>query len=328
MYSRFRRVMSFVGLTWIFAGAAFVSIGCGSLGVFGGFNPFLAARFNATLAGVVSQGNLTSPAAPGAGTPTTGDTVVITDLTQLAQSQRTIQVSVENESEQRVRFAMTFVVSAGVGGFVPDSEIQTYLDAGYSDAAAPGPGGSTIIGCDTVALARGTRLLTLSFGINQGDAATLPGNVGGGTGGGAGGSVQTFVLRSRATNNSQDIPLPELIVFGASDPDFICSGGAVVGDLCTQRGFVYTSVADLPVGKPVEASRIQGTVCESNFGTAPEWRLDTTVDNQVQPFQYGLGGTIVVRVLDRSADDPTETRNQAVWTVTDANDTTLHFPDQ
>lgn len=321
MYSRFRRVMSFVGLAWIFTGAVFMSIGCGSLSVFGSFNPFLAARFNATLAGVVSQGNLTSPATPG--TDGGAGTIVISSLTELPISQRTIQVSVQNVSEQRVRFAMTFVVSAGVGGFVPDSEIQDYLDAGYSDAAPPGAGGSTIVGCDTITLARGTRLLTMAFGINQGDVATLTGNVGGMPGA----NVPTFVL-GRRDNGSANIPLPELIVFGNSDPDFICSGGAIVGNLCTQRGFVYVSVADLPVGKPVEASRIQGTVCESNFGTAPEWRLDLTVDSQVQPFQYGRGGTIVVQVLDRSADDPTETRNQAVWTVTDSNDATLHFPDQ
>jgi hypothetical protein len=323
MYSSFRRVMSFVGLAWIFTGAVFVSIGCGSLSVFGPFNPFLAARFNTTLAGVVSQGNLTSPADPGTGTG--GTTTVVTDITQLSVAQRTIQVSIQNESEQRVRFAMTFVVSAGAGGFVPDSEIQNYLNAGYSDAAPPGAGGSTIVGCDTIGLARGTRLLTLAFGINQGDVATLAGNVTGGTGGG--GTVPTFILQRR-DNGSANIPLPELIVFGSSDPDFICSGGALIGNLCTQRGFVYSSVADLPVGKPVEASRIQGTVCETNFGTAPEWRLDLTVDNQVQPFQYGRGGTIVVQVLDRSADDPTETRNQVVWTVTDSNDATLHFPDQ
>jgi len=149
------------------------------------------------------------------------------------------------------------------------------------------------------------------------------------TGGGSGvADVPTFVLARRDNMTNSNIPLPEMIVFGSSDPDFICSGGAVVGNLCTQRGFVYTSVADLPVGKPVEAFRIQGTVCETNFGSAPEWRLDITDDNQNQLFEYGRGGTIVVRVLDRSADDPAETRNQAVWTVIDSNSTTLHFPDQ
>ena len=320
MYFRFRRVMSFVGLTWIFAVAAFVSIGCGSLSLFGPFNPFLAARFNTTLAGVVSQGGPIVPTDPGTG----GDGgTVITDLTQLPQSQRTIQVSVQNESEQRVRFAMTFVVSAGLGGFVPDSEIQNYLDAGYSDALPPGAGGSTTIGCDTITLTQGTRLLTMAFGINQGDIATLPANVGGMPGA----NVPTFAFQRRDTG-SADIPLPVMIVFGSSDPDFICSGGAVVGNLCTQRGFVYTSVADLPVGKPVEAFRIQGTVCETNFGTAPEWRLDLTIDRPAQLFEYGRGGTIVARVLNRSADDPSESRPQAVWTVIDSNGATLQFPDQ
>ena len=320
MYFRLQRVMSFVGLIWIFAGAAFVSIGCNSLGLLGPMSPFLAASFNTTLAGVLSSGSLNSGGGDGSG----GGGSAISTITELPQSQRTIQVSVQNESEQRVRFAMTFVVSAGGGGFVPDSEIQNFLDAGYSDRVVPGAGGGTTIGCDTITLARGTRLLTMAFGINQGDVATLPANVGGA---GAGANVPTFVFERR-DNGSPNIPLPELIVFGSSDPDFICSGGATVGELCTQRGFVYTSVADLAVGKSIEAFRIQGTVCETNFGTAPEWRLDLTIDSQVQPFQYGRGGAIIARVLDRSADDPSETRNQAVWTVTDSNDRTLHFPDQ
>jgi len=323
MYFRFRRVMSFVGMSWIFAGAAMLAIGCGSLGVFGPFNPFLAARFNTTLTGVNSPGTFTpQPGQPGTGTGT-GGTQVIESILDLPMMQRTIQVSILNESEQSVRFSMTFAVSAGPGGFVPDSEIQDYLNAGYNDAILPGSGGSVTIGCDTLTLNRGTRLLTLSFGVNQGDIAKIPPNVGGDPNA----TLPTFVLRRR-DNSSANLPLPELIIFGNSDPDFECLGGATVGDLCTQRGFVYTSIADLPVGKSVEASRIQGTVCAQNFGTAPEWRLDTTLDNQVQPFQYGRGGTIVANVLNRSDDAPTETRNQVVWTVTDANGTSLHFPDR
>ena len=211
MYFRLQRVMSFVGLIWIFAGAAFVSIGCNGLRFPGPVSPFLAASFNTTLAGVIGGGSLI----PGEGDGSGGGGLAISTITELPQSQRTIQVSVQNEAAQRVRFAMTFVVSAGVGGFVPDSEIQNFLDAGYSDRLVPGAGGSTTIGCDTITLARGTRLLTMAFGINQGDVATLPANVGG-----TGANVPTFVF-GRRDNGSPDIPLPELIVFGSSDPDFL-----------------------------------------------------------------------------------------------------------
>ena len=55
-------------------------------------------------------------------------------------------------------------------------------------------------------------MLTMAFGINQGDVATLPGNVGGMPGA----NVPTFVLQRR-DNGSANIPLPELIVFGSSD---------------------------------------------------------------------------------------------------------------
>ena len=117
-------------------------------------------------------------------------------------------------------------------------------------------------------------------------------------------------------------------MFGNEDPDFICTGGTNLGDLCTQRGVVYVSSVGIPVGKSAEAARIQGTVCAENFGTAPEWRLDKTLDSQVQPFQYGRGGAIVMTVLDRAGDALDNTRNQVVWLVTDADDNTLHFPDR
>ena len=129
------------------------------------------------------------------------------------------------------------------------------------------------------------------------------------------------------TTAGLEIPLPELIVLGGDDADFICTGGAQLGDLCTQRGFVYVNDGGVSVGKPANASRIQGTICNEGFGTAPEWRLDKTLqDGFVQAFQYSAGGSIIVSILDRSADDVENNRNQVVWLVTNGNDTTIHYP--
>ena len=173
-------------------------------------------------------------------------------------------MSLQNEAQQAVQFAVTFVVSAGDGGFVCDDELQNYLNAGYSDAAAPGQ--TTIqIGCDEVQLLSGTRLLTLDFGINQNQR--LEPNTGGV------GTNTVFPLTTRS--GGANIPVPELVVFGDSDSKFICRNQ----DLCTQSGFVYVSSSNIQVGKAAEVIRIQGTLCNEGFGTAPEWRLDKTVDN-------------------------------------------------
>jgi hypothetical protein len=219
---------------------------------------------------------------------------------------------------------MTFAVSAGPGGFVSESnDIQDYINAGYSNALVPGAGNVVTIGCDTLTLLDGNQLLTMEFGINEGDLATLaPGideedNE----------DIQTYELRRR-DNRSTVIPLPEIIVLGNDDPDFTCTGGASLGDLCSQRGFVYASAAGIPVGKAADASHIQGTVCNAGFGTAPEWRLDKTIDDGlVQPFQFAAGGTIFLTALDRWNDAFTATRNQVVWLVTNGDGNTIHFED-
>ncbi len=318
MFSRFSRVAGLSSLACVFAVGVILAIGCQT------GSPFLAAAFNSSLVGVNTGGPPPTPPTPD--DPTEDDNV--TSVCDLLPAEQTLQIAVQNESQQFVEFSMTLVVSAGPGGFVCDELLNDYLNAGYTDAIVPGSGTTTSIGCDTVGLLSGTRLLTLEFGINQGAGAMLAPN--------ATGDANTifpdpslpqFTLRRR-DNGSALIPLPELVVFGNDDPDFICTGGVIVGDLCTQRGFVYTSGVGLPVGKSIEASRIQGTVCAENFGSAPEWRLDKTLDAQVQPFQYGRGGVIVVGVLDRAGDALDNTRNQAAWLVVDAADNTLHFPDR
>ncbi len=315
MLSRLRRVVISTAVIALFTVTALVIVGCG------GISPFLSAQFASTMVGtdegVLAQG--------GANLPEPEDETIasaaITSVADLPEIFRGLSVTVANESQTYVRFSMVFAVSAGPGGFVEDDLIQDYITAGYDDALIPGSGNIATIGCDTLTLVSGTRLLTMEFGIGQGDLATLaPGIVGDQE------TPQLYQLRRR--NNASDIiPLPEIIIFGEDDSDFTCTGGDILGDLCTQRGFVYSSAADIPVGKAIEASRIQGTVCNEGFGTAPEWRLDkTTLDGQVQPYQYGAGGTIIVTILDRWNDSVEESRNQAVWLVTDGDGNTIHFP--
>ncbi len=319
MFSRFSRVAGLTSLACVFAVGMILAIGCQT------GSPFLAAAFNNSLVGVNTGGPPPVPVDPD--DPAEDDDVV-TSVCDLLPAEQVLQIAIQNEAQQFVEFSMTLVVSAGPGGFVCDEQLDDYLNAGYTDAIVPGSGTTAGIGCDTVSLLSGTRLLTLEFGINQGPGAMLGPNV---TGDAntifPDPALPEFTLRRR-DNGSPLLPLPELIVFGNADPDFICTGGTIVGDLCTQRGFVYASGVGLPVGKSIEASRIQGTVCAENFGSAPEWRLDKSLDAQNQPFQYGRGGVIVVGVLDRAGDALDNTRNQAAWLVTDAADNTLHFPDR
>ncbi len=286
----------------------------GSLGC-GGISPFLAAQFATTFLLVPRPGPAPNPNPP-PDDPTSASLSSVCDLTM--EGQRGITVTIENQAQQRVRFVMTFVVSAGAGGFVCDAEVQNYLNAGYTDAFAPGSASTFAIGCDTVTLLSGTRLLVVAFGADQLPEQFLQPNVGGDPNA----TLPTIQLRRR-DNGDDTIPLPELIVFGNSTSNFVCTGN----DLCTQRGFVYSSVNNLPIGKAADALHIQGSVCNTGFGTAPEWRLDkTTLDSQVQTFQYPVGANLVITILDRSGDSLADPRNQVVWLVTDFNGTTIHNP--
>lgn len=305
-----RRCLTFLLL--LGAGTA-IFVGCTRM------SPFLAAQFNQSLLGL--PGGVPPTTNPSDNNNGNDNSGVVSSVCDLDAGQQVISISIQNASQQFAKFSLTFAVSAGPGGFVCDDQVQDYLNAGFSDAIVPGSGQSAVIGCDTISLASGNRILTMQFGSNQGPGATLAPNVGGDPNA----TLPTLILRRR-DNGSALLPLPELIIFGNADADFICTGGAAAGDLCTQRGFVYASNAGLPVGKSAEASRIQGTVCAENFGSAPEWRLDKTLDAIVQPFQYGRGGAIVATILDRAGDDLSNGRNQVVWLVTDADDNTLHFP--
>ncbi len=287
---------------------AIVLLGCNA-------NPFLAANFNQSLADFLDE-NPGGPPPPDDDDDDADDEVLgsVCDLTAAEQN---IQFAVRNSSINFVDFSMTFVVSAGPGGFVCDERVQDYLNAGYSDAIIPGSGTSLDIGCDVISLLSGTRILTREFGINEGLAARLNPDA---EGGDPTGNEPTRIF-TRLDNGQPFIPLPELIVLGNGDADFECTGN----DLCTQKGFVYVSNAGIPTGKAAEVSRVQGTVCAENAGTAPEWRLDRTLDDISQAFQFGRGGAIIVTVLDRATDAPNNNRNQVVWQVTDANGDTIHI---
>ncbi|MFH1416800.1 MAG: hypothetical protein ABII12_00725 [Planctomycetota bacterium] len=309
MYSRIRQAVSPVGAVSLVAVVVVIVIGCGNA------SPFLTARFlTDTQLTTLQSGSFPDSDA----TDPTADEVLasVCDLPEESPEQWGISVTLENESAQYVQFSMTFVVSAGAGGFVCDDELQDYINAGYSQVGA---GNSITIGCDTITLG-GSQILTMQFGINQGAAGRLdPYDEE------TDADFPTLTLRRRDSGGTL-IPLPELIIFGNEDSNFICTGGAVLGDLCSQRGFVYSTADDIPVGKSVDASRIQGSICNAGFGSAPEWRLDKTLNTVAQAFQYPVGATIVITILDRSADATSVNRNQVVWLVTDSDDNTVHFP--
>lgn len=300
MNSRLHGVAYAAGALSCLAIAALIVIGCGNV------NPFLATQFwtNANL-DQLTRPNVTTP--PEEETVDPGNLASVCDLDAGA---RTLQVTLVSESTQNVRFSMTFVASTGSGGFVCDDALQNYLNAGYNYRA------TGVIGCDTLSLG-GTNLLAMEFGINQGAGATLTP------------TSNTLTLRRRDTL-SASIPVPQVIVFGNADPDFECVGGAGLGDLCTQRGFVYATAGGVTTGKPIEASRIQGTLCNVGFGSAPEWRLDRTIlDGVSLPYQYVHAGTITITIYDRSGDALSNTRLQAAWEVTGGTTGTgtIHYPD-
>jgi hypothetical protein len=279
-----------------------------------GISPFLSAQFASTLSNIPR-----GPRAPDFNDGGPIDTGAATSsICNVAVGLRTMQVIIRNEAQQFVRFRMTFIASAGPGGFVCDAERVNYEAGGY--APAPGGGNTFTVGCDVITGPVGSTLLVREF------SGRLDPNVGGDP------LAILPELVLTATGGSNNIPIPELVAFGTAESDFECTTitDPVTGqreDLCTQRGFVYGNASDVPIGKAAEVVRIQGTVCNSGNGTAPEWRLDKTLQNNtVQVFQYPVGGTITVNILDRANDGPTQNRNQVVWTVLDSDGDTVHNP--
>lgn len=287
-----RRVGLLTGGLWLAGIAATILIGCG------GVSPLASLNFvQQTLVGTGMGGGMPPT--------TTNDTGGLRSVCDLDGERRGIRMAVVNESRQFVRLSMTFLASAGPGGFVCAEEEQDYLQAGYREAVLVG-GNTVVIGCDSVRLLSGTKIL--SWRVTD----TLP-QFNGGQG-------DIFPSAQPPLNGGTFIPLPELIVLGDDDPTFICTGN----NLCTQRGFVYSDIANNTIAS-VNASRTQDTVCNARAGTAPEWHLgDLNVeDNQVQPFQYPSGANILVSVLDRASNNNASV-NQVVWLVLDVEGNIIH----
>ena len=293
MLSRWRRNLNSTGIIWLTMIAVTVLIGCSS-------SPLAALYF--------AQNAFVDPnPASGGGVATTGPTGTnpIQTVCDLDPERRGIFLVVRNESQQFARLAMTFVASAGVGGFVCDTEVNNYFNNGYRTTVL-NAGGAVAIGCDTIQLLGGESLLTLRV------ADTVAQNVGG--------DPNNAPFAQPPLNGGVFIPLPELIVLGDSDPIFICTGN----NLCTQRGFVYSDIANNPIAF-INVARTQDTVCNAAAGTVPEWRLGNpnVADNTIQPFQFPSGGTLVITVLDRSTNAIPNV-NQVVWAVFDVEGNLIH----
>jgi len=282
------------GIIWMTAMCVIVAIGCGHT------SPLLQLQFANALAGL-GQGGGSQPTT----TPGGGNTDTIQQSCDLDTAKRGINFLLQNQAQQTVKYTLTFIASAGPGGFVCAEDENAYIAAGYRDTTLDVGNGATF-GCDIVRLLGGTRMLSLRVANNIALCV--------------GGLEANITIGQVPLNGNTFIPLPELIVLGDSDPAFTCTGN----NLCTQRGFVYTDIAGTPIAF-VNASRTQDTVCNVNAGSAPEWRLADPNEDDIDAnaFQYVAGGTIVVRVLDR-ANNANAAQNQVIWSVFDIDGDLIH----
>jgi len=296
MFARMRGLAGSTGIIWMTAICVIVAIGCGHT------SPLLQLQFANALAGL-GQGGGSQPTT----TPGTGTDNQIRFSCDLDPARRGIRFLLQNQAQQTVKYSLTFIASAGPGGFVCAEDEAAYIAAGYRETTLDVGNGATF-GCDIVQLLGGTKML--SFRV----ANTIAQNVGG--------LEANITIGQVPLNGNTFIPLPELIVLGDSDPIFTCTGN----NLCTQRGFVYTDIAGTPIAF-VNASRTQDTVCNANVGSAPEWRLanPNNADTTANAFQYVAGGTIVVRILDR-ANNANAAQNQVIWQVFDIDGDVIHLP--
>lgn len=271
---------------WITFGLA--AAGCA------GANPFIAARFAGGLSGAGGGGgSSTQPAA------TVNDTCDLNGTRKVFNS-----FSLVNVSQQRVNYSMTFVASAGTGGWVCAADLQDYLNAGYRAIPLDTRTNTATIGCDPVPLLQGTQLLALQL-TGQIQADTSAGN---------------GQLAAAPLNGSARIPIPELIVLGDNTTNFLCQGS----NACTQGGFIYTDQVGNLINKAT-ANRSQGTICNARVGNLPEWRLfdPSFADLQASAFQYVAGAQVQVVILDRASNNDPAT-NQVVWQVRGSDGTLIH----
>ncbi|MEE8169746.1 MAG: hypothetical protein V3T70_04295 [Phycisphaerae bacterium] len=267
-----------------------------------GANPFTAANFAGNFVGTGAGGGTTPP--------------ILTSVDSscdLPANRTTYRLTLQNESTTRIAFSFTMFVSSGVGGFVCQADLDAYLNAGYTPRPVDPATMSATVGCDTIRLQGGTQLLGLTL------TGTLNGDPTGGT------DAASIVTASPPLNGTVGIPIPELIVLGDSDTStarFICVGS----DACTQGGFAYTSDFDPNIlVSRIFASRTQGTLCNTGAGAAPEWSLLNAGqdDANASAFQYTAGSNIIIRVLNRSANNDPNV-NQVVWQVTGVDGMVIH----
>lgn len=268
---------------------ALVAAGCA------GANPFIAARFAGGLSG---KG--------GGGGTTTQTTNNIQDTCDLSSTLKVFNgFALANAAKQNVNYSVTFIASAGTGGWVCDDDLDDYLNAGYRAIPLDSRTNTATIGCDPVPLSRGSQLLALRIsGQIQADAS-------------GGNNPQ---LAASPLNGNVRIPIPELIVVGDNANNFLCQGS----NACTQGGFVYTDQVGTSIAKAT-ANRTQGTICQSRVGNLPEWRLfdPNFPDTQAAAFDYVAGAIVSVVVLDR-ANNSDPNVNQVVWQVRSAGGTIIH----
>jgi len=242
--------------------------------------------------------------------PTTTQTTqpvnpVINTTCDLPTNRKSEFFILRNDSLQNLTYSMTFLISAGSGGFMCEADRPTYTAAGYVSV-----GNSITLGCDTLTptsvngFRGGNELLAVSFGrdsFNQ--PIIIPPNTSG-TSSGAPAAPAPL-------NGITAIPVPEVIVLGSSDVNFSCQGN----DPCTQSGMNYTNTLGVLIDH-ITVARTQGTICNVNAGSRPEWRLlnPSNADSTAQSFQFVAGGSISVLVLDR-VFNTNPNQNKAVWTV-------------
>jgi len=284
-------------------------------------SPFLLSTFN----GKLPAGGIAGDAVDGNNDDDgidPNDRTIYEHVDQLPVELRTFQHFVGSSSTFPVQWRALFVVTAGEGGFVRnEADIEEYMLAGYMDLLPPNSdvGTTTTIGCVTLTLTRGTRLLGMRSGDFLGEIVTLPGN-----------TSETpdldpiFAQDVRDIDRNPNLPIPERIVFTTLDPNFDCIND---NDSCTQKAFQFFDqlTATQEVGTPVDARSIQGTLCSLGIERAPEVRLDLTNDGGSLPFQFVPGGVVLWRVLNRSVDTQTLGQIRVAWTVVDANGNFVHI---
>jgi len=280
-----------------------------------GANPFLSAQFTGNLPPTVAGGEATARNEDSTGNAE--NPRVIEHVDQLPPELRTFVHSYANSSIFAIEWRALFVVTAGDGGFVRnEGDIRDYLAAGYVDLLPPDSriGTTTTVGCVTLELTRGTRLL----GMVSGETGALAGSETGDPD-----QFSDSTADTRRDNAEPFLPLPERIVFTTSDPRFDCENRA---DPCSQLAinFYDDTTLSKQIGTSVTAARIQGTMCNFGIGTAPEVRLDITPNGDTSAFEFVPGGTILWRILDRAQDTPDQKRVQVVWSVFDENLVRIH----